>query len=1003
MSTDVPLARSLVTVASTVRDALDGSLYELIDDLTDATPAVTLRDEAGRLRQLLDRLVVRCDGAAELAEVHARYARAAIRTMVERIRDLRTDEPRRADALLVIEFVAAYRDGDDVTTDVLLDIVREVDPASDLTTLGDLREALREGDARRLVDRARELSRIVRAGARRSPRAAETLTDLAVLQVSGLDAEGDHDACLEVLAEHLERYPGARVRCEMVAMMLAHGRLDEAAAHARAAADDEPLGDGALALALVAEAEGDLTTAVECYRQAFPHWPVRRLAFTEALTLRAETGLMLRELAAARLGVGLPQRALSTCDEALAHGVRGPEPYPDEAVYRTRLEARRQLRAPAEESFEDTLEVAKRVVWSAFEDGRVVPERVDEAVALLRPVVASAQAPPLVGWYLAEACRLQGGLPGAPDPRAAAIEAERIWTDWTAREVDPDGPPPTTESWVYASGSQIALDLAYCLPDPAAPRELDRSVVARSWPAVHRIEKALVLDQTDPLTWAMADRALLATELADEAADVRRHGLELDPGNEQLLAETVFAHYAAIEPEAVLAADEVTGPLAGHGHALRAWACLQLLNPQGALDELALIRPGTGDQGWYLQLRWSALVGLGRTDEAEAALTELASSEPTDRNDVIRLVWAQALTGDTAGTRRALELLAGSRAPGVLRALVVADAALGEADAAHEHAARLHREADGPADVRHSTDLWRTCAAALRARHPAVRAAALLDEVAQRASSAPPVPSPTLDRLLDRYADDAVAHEALLAVRARRERLDGDLLAAQRTYGALRRTAFEPEATHAWHEVVRARLTAAVEAGDADLARELHDALATDDSSPFLTAAMAVAAAYDAVGDHERARQALAEWVDHPDTSVRAQIRLWLAMYSAAASPDEAFAWMERAAADSETMAEEGAPDPELDGRISARLAVLAAATGHSAETVTAFLVAALSDYRSVATEPAFALEWEIRRTLGFVPAADVTLVRECYDAACAVTGTESAPWGSDPPELVDA
>ncbi|GEL94018.1 hypothetical protein [Cellulomonas composti] len=986
-----------------VDDALAVSISTLLERVGGLDELRELRRTAVGLQARLDELVARCDAATEVESSRRRFSDEGLRTTADRIRRMRLRDARRADGLLVEEYADTAVTAGFAVASELVRTVRDAldDDRADvelagrdddlLAVLGGIAPAIAMHDWHDVVVRFESLRTWLAPNARRGTPTSDAGAQLAVLCAFALMFLERNEEAEAGLAAYLDEHPGPRVRCELAAALLWRGAVEEAARHAAAVAEDDANGgDGALALALVAEAQGEVAAAAELYRDAFAQWGVRRLLFAERVNLRQESGLYLRELAVARLRAGLAAEALGACDEALSRGVRGPETYPDEQVHRVRAAALRELGASRALLDEAELEVAKRDVWGGLGDA----ERLDAAIGLLRGLLDTERPNALAGWYLAEALRLRGWVGETRPDLDAAGAAEEAWQSWTTR-MSADGTSPGTEhAWVYWSGANIAEDLDAVRPAAEPPEDPFAlpPVPGLRWRALQRAEKAALLDPGDAATWATLARLLHSVGLTVAARDARGRALELDPTQGEASNERFVDLVRAHQPAEALAYLEGLGEEPrGVQILLRAWCRKEVGELTGASADLGAVDPDVWDPAMVLGVRWGLLVRQGRFEEARAALAELAALEPLDPYRALRRAEALAILGRSQEVERDLHLLGLPDTAERLATLVLAEATLGRDAEALAHAAELPQRAAHAGELLDAAELW-IDAQALLAQEAATRSVAETLERARALVSGagvePPEDDAQLGQLAERYGADTDALTALLAVQARLSREAGAFEQAADAYRLLVGTAFDPESSYALHEVLRGQLAAAVDAGRATEARLLHELLAREDWSPYLTSAMAAATAYDNAGRPLDAFEALAEAAEHPDPSTRGQVNLWLGMREAEESPERGLAWLRDAA-----RAVEFLDDLELTARIDARLGVLLVATGGPSDEIVGYLASALRAF-AAGDDAAFALEFEVRRAASYVPAADSEQLREAYLAACTAEGIDPAPWG---------
>jgi tetratricopeptide (TPR) repeat protein len=1001
---------ALEQVGSAVADVVAAPLDRLLG-IADAAGALpSLRSAIDDTRGLLDALAARCDAASELAALRRRYEHDGLASVARRLRRAAAADSRRADRMLVAEWVSTVSAAGTLTAGELLDLFDDpgqdssgaTEPAPDehsAWVLAQLRRAtdhLGAGDWDAAGDDIVALLSGLGGSTRRTGSSANVEDELALMLALTHEAAQRTTDAEAVLLRRLGLHDDSRLRIELSAALLLRGEIDQARSHARIAAEDEPQpGDGSIALAAVAEAAGDVAVAAEQYGAGFARWGVRRLAQPERVTLRFFTGLYLRELAAAQMRVGLAEEALSSCRDALARGVSGPEPYPDAGVYLTRARALQSLDADVDAIRESLYEVAKRGVWSA--DPGSWDEGAEQTLALLRELTDGTPDLPMAGWYLADLLRVQAWRGGAPPAHEPMVEAEQQWSSWLART----SAPPEDESWVYWSGANILEDLDSSAPDEDQGLSVFavEPVSSSLWEAVVRIEKALCLEPGSPGSWATDARLLQTVGLTDAARESRAKALELDPHD----AEARWEHLADLardnrprEALEVLAADDVGD--ATQRQFVRAWA--ELRDPGNQAGQRDLPVPGL--TRWNPTsahvLRHAVHTRRRELDEARADLEQIVAADPADRSAALHRINALALLGRLDEAAALLPELSAYLVDveHVLPAVVV-EACLGRAGDALAHAASVVRVATSDGELRDAEYHWSDAEAWLRADPARGAAADVLAQARGLLVGATPGGRAEGDgeagQMVERYANDPWAVVALRVVRARRLRERGELEGAYAAYEQLVGTRFDPEATIALHDVARSRLADAVAHGRVEEATRMHEMLAGSGWSPYLTSAMVAAEAHENAGEHREALEVLRAAAATPDQdpSTRAQVELWLGMREASTDPAEGLRRM-REAAEAAALAE----DPDLAARIDARLGVLTSALGGRGEEVAGFFLAALKGLYPVDDAP-FALEFEIRRAASFVRGAASGSLYEAYRAACRSAGVDAVPWGMTP------
>ncbi|GEL97400.1 hypothetical protein [Cellulomonas terrae] len=1000
----------LEQIRSAVTDVVAAPLDRLLD-VADADGALPrLRNAIDEARGLLDALAARCDTASELAALRRRYEHDGLASVARRLRRAAGADPRRADRLLVAEWVSTLSAAGTPTAGELLDLVGEpghdssqtAEPAPDersaqvLALLRRLTHHLDTGDSDASGDDIVELLSVLGGSTRKTGSSANIEDELALLLALTHEASLRMAEAEAVLLRRLDVHDDSRLRVEMSAALLRRGEIDQARSHARIAAEDEyQPGDGPIALAAVAEAAGDLAVAAEQYCAGFARWGIRRLAWPERVTLRLATGLYLRELAAAQLHAGLVEEALRSCDDALARGVSGPEPYPESAVYLTRAQALQSLDADVDAIRESLYEVAKRGAWSV--DPSAWDDDAEQTLALLRGLVDGTPDLPLAGWYLAEMLRLRAWRGGGPPAHEWMVEAEQHWSAWLARTAAPS----ENESWVYWSGANILEDLDASAPDEDQGLSVFavRPVSSSLWEAVVRIEKALCLEPGSPGSWATDARLLQTVGLTDAARQSRAKALELDPHDSEARWEYVVDLARDNRPREalrVLAAEGVGDD--AQSQFVRAWAELRDEGNEAAAHDLTVPGPTPWNPTSAQVVRHAVHTRRGELEEARADLEQIAASDPADRAAALRRVNALALLGRLDEAAALLPELS-EHLVDVEHVLpvVVVEACLGRTDDALRHAASVVGLAASDGELREAEYHWSDAEAWLRT-DPARAAAA--DVLAQaRALVAGAAPGRKTDgdaeagEIVERYAHDPWAVLALGVVHARRLRERGDLAEAYTAYQQLVGTAFDPEATIALHDVARSQLADAVAGGRAEEAVRLHEVLDAAGWSPYLTPAMVAAEAHENAGAPHAALEVLraAAATPDPDPAIRAQVELWLGMREASTDPAEGLRRMQKAAEAASLVA-----DSDLAARIDARLGVLTSALGGGSEEVAGYFLRALEGL-SPADDAPFALEFEIRRAASFVRGAASGPLYRAYRAACREAGVDAVPWGMTP------
>lgn len=1027
MSTEPDRLRGALAAARDALSRVAGDPGQPLDALAsddDDDARQGLAQLAEQLTHDLATFLERYDAAGRLADARERWSAEGLTATAARLDATLRKDPRRAARPVVEEVLQTLVTVGPAPAELLVDRLREAqregeprDPSPDdpVAALDALLRAIEHDAAAEVEHRAADLQKRAYGWSRRGRGGGEAEEDLAVLRAFAFMRLNRNGEAEQVLEDRVRVRPTPRMRAELAATLLWRGEVDEARRHALVDAGDDdadPTGDCTLALGLVAEVEGDLETAARRFAQAFARWPATRLAYTELVSMRRESGLYWRELASARLAAGLPEEALAACAEAFAQGVRGPESFPDKVVHRVRARALEQVgRRGSQLWCEATLEVAKRGVWRGLGE----PTAVEEAIRLLEELIELDPPPPTTGWYLAEALRLRGWFGGMPPGRGEAYEAERVWVA-TVPTNPPTGPE---ESWVYWSGANIAEDLAATSPVPA---DTDPYAVPRVphevWDALVRAEKALLLEPSEPSYWATAARLLYGVGLTVAAREARRRALEIGPDNAEARFERLKDLTRSHEPLEALEALAELDDLSPGERLVRAWCRIETDDLDGAEHDLVAVQQTAwfaDETSWYVDALWASLhqrrtlAGVDDVPAAREALARLAAREGLTDDAALYRLNARLLLDGVDGLDDDLRLLATHERVDRRAHLVVAEAVRGNDEAALAYAAEMPRLATRPGELEDAHDLWTESAALLGADPATAHAARTLERaraLVRDAEVDPPGDDAEQLRLVDEYEDDTGALVALTAVHARRLRERGSLDEAADWYRRLAASPFGPDALRALHDVQRARLAEAVAEGDVGTVRLLHEVLARDDVSPYPTAAMALAEAYDNRGDPEAALDVLRESAQHPDPSTCAQVNLWLAMREAADSPQLALA-STRAA----EQAVQLVVDPPLAARVSARLAVLLAATNAGEDEVVAHLGHAL-DALAADPDSAFALEFEVRRSVAWVPGTDRDLLHRAYVRACHEAGKEPVPWGllahdeahggTGPPGLLD-
>lgn len=841
--------------AATVSQALHHGLVYGGVSLTDANARslVQLLEGLGiradNLRRALLRLERRARSEMDRQQVRARFLPESVSKIVAELEERATRSPALARRRWLAKLIAALVEGELSAAEIMLrrPIVPEKnlqDAIPDLTRdLLDWRNA-EVTAGQRMTDRLAEVC-AEELALRRLGRAAR---DLQLVRARLALDTGDADRAVSLLQAGLPSITqDALLLAELAAARLAAGDQEgarEAASRAVELAPDRP--DGYLHLGAVAEAQGALDDAVDLYRQGCVLLSVASLEYLgRGSTLLRVTGLLHRERARRLEELEYPRLSLEALDASLAAGVVGTARYPTAPVHQTRAHILERLGRPANEIAAEALTAGKQLLWNGD---------VSAAIPLLRKACDMDRLPE-AGWFLADAMLAMSWPDGEPQPNQSETEAaEHTWRSW----LETVGAPDRSLAWAYATGAILAEQHKFWEDN------LDTF-----WRALLRIEKALALDASSALFWALCARYLRnlgLDALAGEAAD-RAYALDpddMDSVAQQLMTLVDVGRYAEGLELLDRIPDAESDPwMLG----MRGQILYNLGQHEDALTNLSRALEGEYNEGSYLELRCSVLIALDRVEEAVADLKELIKRD-TGGGATGRLRRARALVvlGRTSEAGSELDAvvddtLVKEAELGLTRTLVLlASGDIGEA------LRQAEDTRNQPLSERASEQIakrWRDYLLLLQ--HEARLSPEALDTLRGIASIAPsprtsePTPDDDLRRGLEWVDNNPLseAKTALLAIAARRSAAAANWTEAIKQYEALVATPFEPEAVIALGDVIGQALAAAVQHGDVSEALSLHDRLTRLGGSPYRSRALVMADALLAVGDVPAALETL--------------------------------------------------------------------------------------------------------------------------------------------------
>jgi tetratricopeptide (TPR) repeat protein len=661
----------------------------------------------------------------------------------------------------------------------------------------------------------------------------------------------------------VELWPYAgRMHAERAAYYLSIGDLDRAATDAQRsvelAKDDAA---GYLEFGIWAELSGDFEDADEFYRKALallPTFDIARLG--RRATLIDPPGRLLTRAAETLWHAYRPRQALMVADQALQADLRGPELHPQVAAHVLRSQALEQLEDHSvQEAASAAVEAGRLSAWNGD---------VRQAIAQFERAEKLDSADRDLGWLLADA-RLTTSLPpGATKTDQRMVRhAFETWEKWTEKV----GPPSGEMSWAYLTRAMIA-DLG--TQEPSADR------LAGVWEALLYVEKAIVHDEVDAQRWGYAAQYLRYVHLDELAFEAADRGYKLGSGDRQVLAERL-AQLASrgrlVEAEQV--AEELVTMFGNDPgvSAARAWLAIHSPRESRYYEGLGLLElplAGGNDPSWYYEMRALCHVGLHEIDAARDDFRGLLTHAlPVDGTTKCRLEVAAAATNDVdlaAHWSSEASKDPTSRAITCLTADAFAAFARDDLDAAAELLSRATEHAISGVELR-DIEMMMLLRIPLLTDDPEQAAAyeRVVSEVAEgparereRALERSPLsPDQELKDALARYADapdvPQVIHDALLAVKARRDVHAGRLLEASAAYQELLSSSFEPEATLGLTRALGGLAAQQAAAGDVEQVRQITERMTALGNVSPAEVATTLASALERSGDRSGARKQL--------------------------------------------------------------------------------------------------------------------------------------------------
>jgi tetratricopeptide (TPR) repeat protein len=781
------------------------------------TLAASLTEMRTRLDQALGLLARRLRDAGERRRAEMRFTRDGVE---KRLTSLESRPPAKARRGWIAELSAALAANESDAAQLLL--ARPVGVESQFRdTLSELaggirdegpqgRSAVVEG-VRRLFPKEVQSSRGVRFG-------------LVVAQAQALREAGDSLRAREILDEECTTSRDPGIHAERAFLFVSLG--DYAAAQAAAAQAAELTPSSArslLAQADVAEHLGNLDEADELYAEAVADLDLQQAVEPDRGSLLQPTGMLYLHLGRRLEDTGLTEAAVRSYQRAVAVGVAGPGLYPEADAYEALLRLRQRGIMSDEDIENAAFAGGKQFLWRGEEE---------RAVPLLEAATAAGSRLSRAGYYLAQAILQASWAEGQPAPVAATVrEAETAWSGW----LEVVGAPVPQDAWVYATGARIVAWL----------NRTGDGGASWTWTQLLRAEKGISLNQHEASCWGLSIGALrelqfdgLALEGARYAADL---GPEVDELQHQLLA--VLANDGDFD-EAVAILERLkrrdTDPwLVG----VRGWLQYHTGDYEGCVADMTQALRGGFDVGRNLDLRAAGLVALGRFEEAVEDLRRLLVEDVGfGVVGAVRQARAFAMLGQENEADTVIESVDTSDArldmAEYRAARVVVDACRGRPAEAEGALDRVISAISNQREQKDVVDTWREASAVLRWRGVSDDPSELLDRLADRVSSVPPIraasPEEELSDAVAAHPDRAsVPGASLMAVRARRLAMQGNHSAAAEVYDLLTDGLFAPEAALALVAELHAALATAVGDGDAEAALDFHRRLQALDQSPY--------------------------------------------------------------------------------------------------------------------------------------------------------------------------